>query len=230
MPSTLQLRSLTTPTTTIMIIPTTLSAAPTMAAAEILPSLAEELATELTVSCPFPLQEMDTVARYHNHEVGPNQCCSALVRRIPAPLDTVWRLVGRFDQPQAYKRFLRSCHVIAGDSVHVGCIREVHLVSGLPAASSTEQLEVLDYDRHVIGFRIVGGEHRLQNYRSVTTLHHSAAVDCGDGTTVVVESYVVDVPKGNTKEETCVFVDTIVRCNLHSLSQVAEKMVKKSRF
>ncbi|KAF3774350.1 Abscisic acid receptor [Nymphaea thermarum] len=34
--------------------------------------------------------------------------------------------------------------------------------------------------------------------------------------TVVVEPYVVDVPPGNTKEDTCVFVDTIVRCNLQS--------------
>ncbi|KAE9618180.1 hypothetical protein Lal_00041970 [Lupinus albus] len=40
--------------------------------------------------------------------------------------------------------------------------------------------------------------------------------------TVVVESYVVDVPPGNTTEDTCVFVDTILRCNLQSLARFVE--------
>lgn len=96
------------------------------------------------------------------------------------------------------------------------------MVSGLPAGSSTERLEILDDERHVISFRVIGGEHRLNNYRSVTSLHRSSD---GNGT-VVVESYVVDIPQGNTVDETCVFVDTIVRCNLQSLSQIAENMTK----
>ncbi|KAJ8426435.1 hypothetical protein Cgig2_021042 [Carnegiea gigantea] len=215
MPSTLHLHPLTTTatTTTTVMDSTPAVAQPTMAAAEVLPSFAEELARELATSCRDPLREMATVAKHHNHKVGPHQCCSAAVRRIPAPLSTVWSLVRRFDQPQAYKLFLRSCRVIAGDGGNVGCLREVLVVSGLPAASSTERLEVLDDNNHAIGFRVVGGEHRLQNYRSVTTLHPTS---CGgdDGSeeeegTVVVESYVVDVPPGNTKEETCTFVDTI---------------------
>lgn len=74
---------------------------------------------------------------------------------------------------------------------------------------------------------IIGGDHRLNNYRSVTTLHRAAADDGGDGgRTVVVESYVVDVPQGNTKEETRVFIDTIVRCNLQWLGQIAENLEK----
>lgn len=76
---------------------------------------------------------------------------------------------------------------------------------------------------------IVGGDHRLNNYRSVTTLHRTAADDGSDGDgTVVVESYGVDVPQGNTKEETRLFVDTIVRCNLQSLAQIAESMEKRN--
>lgn len=67
----------------------------------------------------------------------------------------------------------------------------------------------------MIGFSVVGGDHRLSNYKSVTTLHSS-----GTGT-VVVESYEVDVPEENSKEDTCVFVDTIVRCNLQSLAKIA---------
>lgn len=63
----------------------------------------------------------------------------------------------------------------------------------------------------------------------MTTLHPSQSSGPGSGLgsgsgTVVVESYVVDVPPGNTKEETCVFVDTIVRCNLQSLTKIAENM------
>lgn len=90
--------------------------------------------------------------------------------------------------------------------------------------SSTERLEILDDDRHVISFSVVGGDHRLANYRSVTTLH----VAENGGGTVVVESYVVDVPQGNTKEETCVFVDTIVKCNLQSLAHTVETLARRN--
>ncbi|XP_022144083.1 abscisic acid receptor PYL4-like [Momordica charantia] len=157
----------------------------------------------------------DAVARYHNHAVGSNQCYSAVVQEIGAPVSTVWSVVRRFDNPQAYKHFVKSCHVVVGDGA-VGSLREVRVISGLPAANSTERLEILDDERHIISFSVVGGEHRLSNYRSVTTLHPAGAG------TVVVESYVVDIPPGNTEEDTCVFVDTIVRCNLQSLTQIAE--------
>ncbi|KAF8402569.1 hypothetical protein HHK36_010655 [Tetracentron sinense] len=174
------------------------------------------------LSCATPVP--DTVARYHAHAVGPNQCCSAAIKAIAAPVSTVWSVVRRFDNPQAYKHFVKSCHVIVGDG-DVGTLREIHVVSGLPASTSTERLEILDDERHVLSFSIVGGEHRLANYRSVTTLHASSS---GNGT-VVVESYVVDVPPGNTKDDTCVFVDTIVRCNLRSLTQIAENLAGRNR-
>ncbi|GKV22060.1 hypothetical protein SLEP1_g31963 [Rubroshorea leprosula] len=173
----------------------------------------------LTCSTPLP----DSVARYHIHPVAPNQCCSAVVQQISSPVSTVWSVVRRFDKPQAYKHFVKSCHVIVGDG-DVGTLREVHVISGLPAARSTERLEILDDERHVLSFSMVGGDHRLANYRSVTTLHPTPA----DNGTTVVESYVVDVPPGNTKEDTCVFVDTIVRCNLQSLGQTAENLDRRS--
>lgn len=173
------------------------------------------------ITCSIPLP--DTVARYHTLVVGSNQCCSSVVQQIAAPVSTVWSVVRRFDNPQAYKHFVKSCHVINGDG-DVGTLREVHVISGLPAANSTERLEILDDERHVISFSVIGGDHRLANYRSVTTLHPSPA---GNGT-VVVESYVVDVPPGNTNEDTCVFVDTIVKCNLHSLAQIAENQARRS--
>ncbi|GKV28241.1 hypothetical protein SLEP1_g37320 [Rubroshorea leprosula] len=167
----------------------------------------------------------DTVARNHTHVVGPNQCCSYAVQLIEAPVDTVWSVVRRFDNPQGYKHFVKSCHVITGDG-NVGTLREVHVVSGLPAACSTERLEILDDERHVLSFSVVGGDHRLTNYRSVTTLHASPS---GTGT-VVVESYVVDVPTGNTREDTRLFVGTIVRCNLQSLAQIAEHMARRQEI
>ncbi|XP_022743019.1 abscisic acid receptor PYL4-like [Durio zibethinus] len=172
----------------------------------------------LTCTMPVP----DSVAHHHTHPVGPNQCCSAVVQQIAAPVSTVWSVVRRFDNPQAYKHFVKSCHVIVGDG-EVGTLREVHVISGLPAARSTERLEILDDESHVLSFSVVGGDHRLANYRSVTTLHPSTA----GNETVVVESYVVDVPPGNTKDDTCVFVDTIVRCNLQSLAQIAENLARR---
>ncbi|GMI72617.1 PYR1-like 4, regulatory components of ABA receptor 10 [Hibiscus trionum] len=179
----------------------------------------------LTSFYPLPtgVSVPDVVSAYHIHNLGPNQCCSSVVQSINAPVETVWSVVRRFDNPQAYKHFLKSCHVIVGDG-NVGSLREVHVISGLPAAFSTERLEILDDERHVLSFSVVGGVHRLNNYRSVTTLHAS---NKGNGT-VVVESFVVDIPQGNTREDTCSFVDTIVRCNLQSLAQMAETMATKN--
>jgi abscisic acid receptor (PYR/PYL family) len=165
------------------------------------------------------------VARHHEHAAagtgagGRRCCCSAVVQRVAAPAADVWSVVRRFDQPQAYKSFVRSCALLDGDG-GVGTLREVRVVSGLPAASSRERLEILDDERHVLSFRVVGGEHRLHNYRSVTTVHPSAPGEA----TLVVESYVVDVPPGNTPDDTRVFVDTIVKCNLQSLARTAEKL------
>ncbi|KAK2982478.1 hypothetical protein RJ640_026321 [Escallonia rubra] len=166
----------------------------------------------------------ENAVHHHTHAARPNQCCSAVVQAIAAPVSTVWSVVRRFDNPQAYKHFLKSCHVIVGGG-EVGTLREVLVVSGLPAASSTERLDILDDERHIMSFSIVGGDHRLNNYRSVTTLHPSPA---GNGT-VVVESYVVDVPAGNTNDETCIFADMIVRCNLQSLAQIAENLAESDR-
>ncbi|KAI3695795.1 hypothetical protein L1987_78797 [Smallanthus sonchifolius] len=164
-----------------------------------------------------------STVNHHIHTVAHNQCSSTIVQSISAPVETVWSLVRCFDNPQAYKHFLKSCDVISGDG-DVGSVREVQVVSGLPAGSSLERLEILDDERHVMSFRVVGGDHRLKNYRSVTSLHSSPACD---GSTVVVESYVVDVPPENTEEETCVFVETIVRCNLLSLKNIAQNLARK---
>lgn len=174
--------------------------------------------------CPSQLPE--SAVPYHSYLVGPNQCCSAVIQEISAPVSTVWSVVRRFDNPQAYKHFVKSCHVIVGDG-DVGTLREVQVISGLPAANSTERLEILDDEHHVISFSVVGGDHRLSNYRSVTTLHQLAGPDDnGSSGTVVVESYIVDIPIGNTKEETSVFLDTIVKCNLQSLAKMAEDLAR----
>ncbi|KAL9261225.1 Abscisic acid receptor PYL4-like protein [Drosera capensis] len=184
-------------------------------------SLPKNLAHELSHS-PINLTP-DTTLIYHCRRVAQEQCCSAVVLSIPdALVGTVWSVVHRFDNPHAYKCFLRSCNIIHGDGVNIGSLRKVKVISGLPAASSTERLDILDNERRVIGFSVLGGEHRLNNYQSVTTLHPT---EDGKGT-VVVESYVVDIPAGNSREETCDFVDTIVRCNLQSLAKITQKMAK----
>ncbi|KAG6501917.1 hypothetical protein ZIOFF_041801 [Zingiber officinale] len=108
----------------------------------------------------------------------------------------VWSLVRRFDQPQSYKPFVSRC-IMRGDFA-VGCLREVNVKSGLPATTSTERLEQLDDNEHILGIKIVGGDHRLQNYSSVLTVHPEI-LDGGQGT-LVVESFIVDVPEGNTKD------------------------------
>ncbi|OVA01239.1 Polyketide cyclase/dehydrase [Macleaya cordata] len=170
------------------------------------------------------------INEFHTYTVGPGKCSSILSQRIKAPLGTVWQVVRRFDKPQSYKHFIKSCWLKEGwshENMTVGCLREVNVISGLPAATSTERLDMLDDDRHVTGFSIIGGEHRLKDYRSVTTVNEfRASSSSGDEKiwTVVLESYVVDVPDGNTEEDTRMFADTVVRLNLQKLATLTEGM------
>ncbi|XP_059642555.1 abscisic acid receptor PYL1-like [Cornus florida] len=164
------------------------------------------------------------ITEFHTYRVGQGQCASLLAQRVHAPPNTVWSVVRRFDKPQTYKDFVKSCTVRGDSNMTVGCTREVNVVSGLPAETSTERLDILDDDRHVTGFSIIGGEHRLRNYRSVTSVHGIER----DGRiwTVVLESYVVDVPEGNTEDETLLFADTVVKLNLQRLAAVTEGLAR----
>lgn len=114
----------------------------------------------------------------------------------------------------------------------VGCTRDVNVISGLPANTSTERLDILDDEKRVMGFTIIGGEHRLRNYHAVTTVHEMMMMDhvgpTNTGGCVVLESYVVDVPEGNTEEDTRLFADTVVKLNLQKLASVTEAMARGS--
>ncbi|RWW03901.1 hypothetical protein BHE74_00010885 [Ensete ventricosum] len=115
------------------------------------------------------------VRAFHRHEPEENQCSSAVVRHIRAPVhlvrslfswfslcdsSLVWSLVRQFDEPQKYKPFVSRC--IAQGDLGVGSLREVNVKSGLPATTSTERLEHLDDTEHILSFKIVGGDHRLK--------------------------------------------------------------------
>ncbi|CAI9093661.1 OLC1v1029218C1 [Oldenlandia corymbosa var. corymbosa] len=160
------------------------------------------------------------IRTYHTFDPTPNTCTSLITQRIDAPASSVWPFVRRFDNPQRYKHFIKSCRM-TGDG-GVGSIREVTVVSGLPASTSTERLEILDDEKHILSFRVVGGEHRLNNYRSVTSVNEFRR-DGGEGRvyTIVLESYIVDIPEGNTAEDTKMFTDTVVKLNLQKLGVVA---------
>ncbi|AQK94054.1 Abscisic acid receptor PYL8 [Zea mays] len=169
--------------------------------------------------------EAEYVRRMHRHAPTEHQCTSTLVKHIKAPVHLVWELVRRFDQPQRYKPFVRNC-VVRGDQLEVGSLRDVNVKTGLPATTSTERLEQLDDDLHILGVKFVGGDHRLQNYSSIITVHPES-IDGRPGT-LVIESFVVDVPDGNTKDETCYFVEAVIKCNLNSLAEVSEQLAVES--
>ncbi|KAG6480331.1 hypothetical protein ZIOFF_063831 [Zingiber officinale] len=190
--------------------------------------------------------EEEYVRRHHSHEPGDNQCSSTLVKHIRAPAHLVWSLVRQFDQPQKYKPFVSRC--VAQGDLEIGSVREVNVKSGLPATTSTERLEQLDDNEHVLSVKIVGGDHRLrmqcskkqkcivwikqsleldENYCSIITVH-PMVIDGRPGT-LVIESFVVDVPEGNTKDETCYFVEAFIKCNLKSLADVCEQLVEKAK-
>ncbi|XP_068649238.1 abscisic acid receptor PYL2-like [Aristolochia californica] len=163
--------------------------------------------------------ELDSVIRnYHTFEPAPHTCTSLISQKIDAPLGAVWPLVRSFENPQRYKHFIKSCST-RGDG-GVGSIRDVTVISGLPASASTERLEMLDDENHILSFSVVGGEHRLKNYRSVTSVNEFRKADA-NVYTVVLESYIVDIPDGNTGEDTKMFVDTVVKLNLQKLAVVA---------
>ncbi|CAH8273577.1 unnamed protein product [Arabidopsis lyrata] len=157
---------------------------------------------------------------HHRHHCSDNQCTSVLVKYIKAPVHLVWSLVRRFDQPQKYKPFISRC-TVNGDP-EIGCLRQVNVKSGLPATTSTERLEQLDDEEHILGINIIGGDHRLKNYSSILTVHPEM-IDGRSGT-MVIESFVVDVPQGNTKDDTCYFVESLIKCNLKSLACVSERL------
>ncbi|KAL9671690.1 hypothetical protein QQ045_009260 [Rhodiola kirilowii] len=169
--------------------------------------------------------EDEFIRRHHRHDVKENQCSSSLVKHIKAPVHLVWSLVRRFDEPQKYKPFISRC-IVQGD-LEIGSVREVNVKSGLPATTSTERLEYLDDEEHILSMRIVGGDHRLKNYSSTITVHPEV-IDARPGT-LVIESYVVDVPEGNTKDETCYFVEALIKCNLKSLADVCERLAVQDR-
>ncbi|TMW86891.1 hypothetical protein EJD97_020739 [Solanum chilense] len=176
---------------------------------------------------PEEFQELSSsIAEFHSYRINPGQCSSLLAQRIHAPVETVWTVVRRFDKPQTYKHFIKSCSVGEDFRMTVGSTRDVTVISGLPAATSTERLDILDDDRHVTGFSIIGGEHRLRNYRSVTTVHGFERD--GEIWTVVLESYVVDVPEGNSEEDTRLFADTVVKLNLQKLASVTETLARET--
>ncbi|KAH0734013.1 hypothetical protein KY285_009720 [Solanum tuberosum] len=95
------------------------------------------------------------IRNYHTFEDLPNTCTSLVTQRIDAPVDVVWPFVRRFDNPEKYKHFIKSCRIVSGDG-GVGSIREVTVVSGIPASTSTERLEILDDEKHILSFRVVG--------------------------------------------------------------------------
>ncbi|GJZ06266.1 abscisic acid receptor PYL9 [Tanacetum coccineum] len=141
-------------------------------------------------------------------------------------LDRVWSLVRRFDQPQKYKPFVSRCTMQAGD-LNIGSVRQVNVKSRLPATTSMERLELLDDDEHILGIKIVDGDHRLKNYSSILMVHPEI-VEKRSGT-LVIESFVVDIPDGNTNNETCYFVKSLINCNLNSLSEVSKRMAVRNQ-
>jgi abscisic acid receptor (PYR/PYL family) len=159
------------------------------------------------------------IKTHHTFEPCPKTCTSLLAKPIDAPASFTWPFVRDFGSPQKYKHFIKSCNMVAGNG-EVGSIRDIMVVTGLPASTSTERLEVLDDENRVLSFRAVGGDHRLRDYRSVTSVNEMIGKE-GKVYTVVLESYVVEIPEGNTAEDTKMFVDTVVKLNLLKLADVA---------
>ncbi|KAL3720879.1 hypothetical protein ACJRO7_005652 [Eucalyptus globulus] len=190
--------------------------------------LGDEISSQYALS-PQDSARLKSIIQTH-HALGtaaPNTCTSLIGRRIDAPAHAVWPLVRDFTNPRKYKHFIKSCHMREGDG-GVGSVRDVTVVSGLPASTSMERLEVLDDERRVLSFRVIGGDHRLRDYRSVTSVNKVTMIE-GERkvVTLVLESYAVQIPEGNTCEDAKLFADTIVKLNLQKLEEIVMASLKK---
>lgn len=74
----------------------------------------------------------------------------------------------RFDEPQVFKPFVEKC-VMQGN-IEPGCVREVTIKSGLPAKWSTERLELLDDNEHILSVKFIDGDHPLKVCNQVLSL------------------------------------------------------------
>ncbi|CAN1157198.1 Abscisic acid receptor PYL9 [Linum perenne] len=63
--------------------------------------------------------------------------------------------------------------------VGIGSLRHVNVRSGLPATTSTERLELFDDEEHILGIKIVDGDHRLKgNTKEDTCYFVRALINC----------------------------------------------------
>ncbi|KAF8011618.1 hypothetical protein BT93_J2028 [Corymbia citriodora subsp. variegata] len=191
----------------------------------------DEISSQYALSPQDSARLKSVIQTYHAlSAVAPNTCTSLIARRIDAPAHAVWPLVRDFANPQRYKHFIKSCHVREGDG-GVGSVRDVAVVSGLPASTSLEKLEALDHERRVLSFRVIGGDHRLRDYRSVTSVNEVVMIEEEKKVvTLVLESYAVQIPEGNTSEDTKLFADTIVKLNLQKLEEIAMASLYKEKM
>ncbi|CBI20577.3 unnamed protein product, partial [Vitis vinifera] len=83
------------------------------------------------------------------YQVDPGQCSSLLAQRVHVPLFNVCSVVHRFGKPQTCKHVIKSCHMEGGFEMRMGCLRDVNVISGLPAATSAGRLDIQDDERHV---------------------------------------------------------------------------------
>ncbi|XP_022715118.1 abscisic acid receptor PYL3-like [Durio zibethinus] len=150
------------------------------------------------------------IQTHHTFPLSSNTC-----KNYNAPLSLIWPFVRDFGNPNKNKHFIKSC-LMKGDG-RAGSIREVTVISGLPASTSTEILEILDDDEHFLSFRVVGGDHRLKNYRAVTSVNEFREGG-NKAYSIVLESYSAEIPERNTEEDTKMFVDTVVKLNLQKLA------------
>uniref|UniRef100_F6GXU9 DUF6857 domain-containing protein n=1 Tax=Vitis vinifera TaxID=29760 RepID=F6GXU9_VITVI len=75
--------------------------------------------------------------------------CSLPVQRVHVPLFNVCSVVHRFGKPQTCKHVTKSCHMEGGFEMRMGCLRDVNVISGLPAAISAGRLDIQDDERHM---------------------------------------------------------------------------------
>lgn len=117
-----------------------------------------------------------------------------IARRVEAPADTVWALVGAFGSDTLTRGYVEKVEV---EGEGLGAVRTYHTVERLGGAAVRQRLDILDPVDRVIGYRMVdNGSVPWTDYAGVIRV-----TPCGPGA-CAVSMHLHYIPFG-ADEQTC---------------------------
>eukprot|EP00897_Mesotaenium_endlicherianum_P006943 jgi/Mesen1/6277/ME000324S05315 len=166
---------------------------------------------------------LEHVRKFHDRKVGAEEAYNVVYQPVRASPEAVWSVLRDFHRPQRFRWAIGSCelNLPEGEQLHAGVTRRMTTVTGIPGSYITERLDWLCDEERVLGYTIIDTDFRLEGCHTVISVHKDV-VD-GEVDTLVIQSYVITPPQGNSQEETVLLLDTIVKQNLKNLAESSKQ-------